>query len=464
MIILKNKGGMNMFDSERSNGVFCEKRSCKVKEATHWHDENEIVFVHSGQIHARMLDGVYVFDVFPGEIAVFRSCDIHSLKSVGKGTEITVIKYPSSFTSVVDGHRFDSSFVLPLSTAGQDTPAGVKISDLIGEIHKRVNEDRKESNVLRACIFLLCLLLSEKYPDRKKMSSHDFEFEHSTKSGFFPYKKETMSKFSGILEYINTRVYEKNISLDGLSRRFGLNRTHISELFPKLTQSSFRKYVATRRINRALLLLSTTDMNISAIAFECGFDTIRSFNNVFKSLTGTNPSSYLKLLKSSDSETICMETGIGKECFNRFSSNCALSTEEFYISSISKKGYCIGVRCRDFTKTVYTTLSSHIVFHGGAKHRVTFLFKPLGTENGFDIFVNFVYAAKGSCVDNHFKCAKRSMLSDGWYSCEAEMTVSPDYIPTVEDTVSIFSNPINDLGSDYLVADLKIVVHAAKCD
>ena len=57
---------------------------------------------------------------------------------------------------------------------------------------------------------------------------------------------------------------------------------------------SFNDYVNTYRFNTASEMLITTDASITEIAYESGFQSIRSFNNTFKKLSGLSPSEYRK--------------------------------------------------------------------------------------------------------------------------------------------------------------------------
>lgn len=55
-------------------------------------------------------------------------------------------------------------------------------------------------------------------------------------------------------------------------------------------------------------MIRNTDHRMIDIAFQCGFNNIRSFNRVFKDVTGFTPSAFLSL-PGSDVESM--------SCFNR---------------------------------------------------------------------------------------------------------------------------------------------------
>ena len=58
-----------------------------------------------------------------------------------------------------------------------------------------------------------------------------------------------------------------------------------------------RKWQLHQRLNRAAMLLQTTDLLIKQIAYECGFATPSHFVRSFKKEFGCTPAKYRKLFK-----------------------------------------------------------------------------------------------------------------------------------------------------------------------
>ena len=57
---------------------------------------------------------------------------------------------------------------------------------------------------------------------------------------------------------------------------------------------SFSDLLSLYRLEAAAALLDETDKKITEIAFESGFQSIRSFNNSFRAQFGMSPSEYKK--------------------------------------------------------------------------------------------------------------------------------------------------------------------------
>lgn len=96
-----------------------------------------------------------------------------------------------------------------------------------------------------------------------------------------------------ITEYINDN-FCNNITLDTISQETDLSRYYISHLFKELMNTTFVNYLNELRLNRAAMLLTTTDTPVIEIAGLSGFNNISNFNRAFKMYYNTTPSKYRK--------------------------------------------------------------------------------------------------------------------------------------------------------------------------
>ena len=67
--------------------------------------------------------------------------------------------------------------------------------------------------------------------------------------------------------------------------------------FKKATGKTFTKLVNEYRVVHATKLLSESNMSITDICYECGFNNFSHFNKLFKEITSKNASSYRKEMK-----------------------------------------------------------------------------------------------------------------------------------------------------------------------
>jgi len=82
------------------------------------------------------------------------------------------------------------------------------------------------------------------------------------------------------------------IRLTQLSALCGMEATAFSRFFKKQTGHTFARYVNCMRVHAACNLLANSDMPITDICFEVGFNNIANFNRQFVKICGRSPSAY----------------------------------------------------------------------------------------------------------------------------------------------------------------------------
>lgn len=94
-----------------------------------------------------------------------------------------------------------------------------------------------------------------------------------------------------ILKYIGNN-YCKKICLDDVAHDLGFSKFYISRIFNHNVGCNLNEYINKLRINKAQVLLKNTEMKVCNIALECGFQSLRNFNRVFKKLVGLTPTQW----------------------------------------------------------------------------------------------------------------------------------------------------------------------------
>ncbi len=96
------------------------------------------------------------------------------------------------------------------------------------------------------------------------------------------------------------RNYLNPISLNSIASELNISPYYVSRLFSNNIGVRLDKYINELRISYANHLLASSDKQITEIAFECGFDTLRTFNRAYKSITDITPREYRRLASSQD--------------------------------------------------------------------------------------------------------------------------------------------------------------------
>ncbi len=86
-----------------------------------------------------------------------------------------------------------------------------------------------------------------------------------------------------------------NLSLPSLSKQISVPIHHLSQVINERLGKNFFEFVNEHRVDEAKLLLkdpSKQNLTLAAIGFEAGFNSVSSFNSIFKKYTSTTPSEY----------------------------------------------------------------------------------------------------------------------------------------------------------------------------
>lgn len=97
--------------------------------------------------------------------------------------------------------------------------------------------------------------------------------------------------FNRALDYVNKK-YMDDITLDSLAAYAGFSRYTLSRMFRQHTGETFTHYLSRRRVEMAMELLSDTRLPVTQAALQCGFNSIATFNRVFRDMKGCTPTQY----------------------------------------------------------------------------------------------------------------------------------------------------------------------------
>lgn len=103
------------------------------------------------------------------------------------------------------------------------------------------------------------------------------------------------ARMERIAERLKTKMLEdrlfteSDLSLRRLAEASRTTENHLSETFSQFLQTNFFNFVNEYRIKEAKRLLSSTDLSITTIAVEVGFNSRSTFNSAFKKATGVTP-------------------------------------------------------------------------------------------------------------------------------------------------------------------------------
>lgn len=87
-----------------------------------------------------------------------------------------------------------------------------------------------------------------------------------------------------------------DLSLKTEAALLNVNPSYLSTLFKKETGYTLTEYVNRKRIDHAIFLLNSTDMQVQTIASYCGIPDVNYFTKMFKKMIGKTPKEYRQMI------------------------------------------------------------------------------------------------------------------------------------------------------------------------
>lgn len=153
---------------------------------------------------------------------------------------------------------------------------GPKIEDLVN--YKGFERVMKFLNVLHE------LAVSDDY---RVLNSEGFSFEA---------EPQNIAKIDIIYKYVNDN-FKNQITLDEIASEASMTVPAFCRYFKKVTGKTFTKLVNEYRVVHATKLLQESQISITDVCYECGFNNFSHFNKQFKEVTGKNASNYRSEMK-----------------------------------------------------------------------------------------------------------------------------------------------------------------------
>lgn len=246
----------------------------------HWHKEIELIYVRSGNCSLSITD--HSFTAHAGDLAVCESGVIHYSDSHGMDNSLDFIIFDTSIL----GQLFQNpGFTFPLVTKEQLESYGLtaRLEALIRTVSSELTDKAPfYQDVVTSSIQTFWALLKRFHPRADADQLPDGR------------RSRMLSELQELLAYIDMH-YADNISLEYAAGRMNFSPSHFSKTFKKLMGINFVTYLNMVRVEQAAQELRHTEKKFTDVALSCGFNNIRTFNRVFKEITGCTPSEFLAL-------------------------------------------------------------------------------------------------------------------------------------------------------------------------
>ena len=248
----------------------------------HWHDEFEIIYVRSGFLTVSISGESYIGKT--GEAFVVSPGNLHLMGSQSGTVDYYTFLFPLKYISFRTDDMLDEKLLEPLNSGHLMICPRVKdtakeLCEQLIEIYEAKN-DESESKIttqVRTKIILLQFIL--------EMWKKGFVIENDT-SGRNTVEKEMVS-------YIQQNFTGK-ISLREFGEQFHLSEKYISRYFKEHFHITLSQYVTYLRLEHAKQLLQDTDVPVTDVAMQSGYQNVSYFIRSFQKAYAVSPLKYRK--------------------------------------------------------------------------------------------------------------------------------------------------------------------------
>lgn len=245
------------FENSMRGDTLKIERGANIKFPKHLHNSFEFLLVTEGKMYIDVENNCYEIDA--GDALLIFPNQVHEFKETVNSTHFLCIfstDLVASYSNIFGGS---------VPRSNQFTPRNDYVSILSSACKKNIF-------TVQGALYSLC---GEFHEDAVYMEKAE--------------KDNTL--IEKIFNFVEAN-FQKDCTLAALSRYTSYSYVYLSRYFKKYTGISFIEYVNCCRVNEACYVLKNSSKTILSIAIECGFNSLRNFNAVFKRITGKTPGEY----------------------------------------------------------------------------------------------------------------------------------------------------------------------------
>ena len=229
----------------------------------HFHKNFEIIYVLEGSVSCMVNNKKYKLSA--GQFGLCLPYDIHSYHPAKNSLywvcvfSEDYVRYFCQQTEGKTGNGFSFTCSPNIKTYITDT---------------LLKNEAPSVYTLKSCLYALC----EEYLNAVELIEKD---------------KTKTRTMANITDFIKNN-YKENLTLADVANFLGYEYHYVSRYFGSVFNMSFKDFLNIYRLENAVRLLEETDKNLSEIAYESGFQSVRTFNHCFISNFKMSPSQYKK--------------------------------------------------------------------------------------------------------------------------------------------------------------------------
>ena len=256
---------LNINTQEDGVAIECKK---PVHIPPHLHDAVEMIYVTSGTVELGV--GQELYHMEQGDFAVVFPNVIHHYQvfGTGKNEGIYIYMEPAMLPFYYDDlQKFSPQY--PIIEKKNLS------NDIVNAIHALLDTECDNRMLIQAYtqVILALVFSSMKMTEKEYVGGNDIIYK--------------------AVEYV-AKNFREVLYLEKMAYDLGVSKYVLSRMFAKTFHCNFNQYINGVRLNYATAFLKNSHESITDICLDCGFESQRTFNRVFKEKYKMSPREYRK--------------------------------------------------------------------------------------------------------------------------------------------------------------------------
>ena len=250
----------------------------------HWHSDIEIIMPLKSTYNVMIDNVTHILN--EGDIIIIPSGEMHTLTSPPVGERL-ILQVEHFILREVNGFDAAYSRFFPCAIFKKDEEND-EYKSLRSLLHKIIREQENMNILCGASIHALALsFFVEAGRICLMQNSGGTGSNHQRQQSY-------IDTFFNICKYINEHCSE-DLSLDSVVKLSGFSKSHFFRLFKDFTGTTYYEYLQKKRMSNAELMLIDTSDSVANIAMKSGYNSLATFNRVFKESHNCTPTEYRRM-------------------------------------------------------------------------------------------------------------------------------------------------------------------------
>lgn len=264
---------------ENDMDVFIKDNETSCFPDFHFHDQYEIYYCIGGGKQYIIEDSIYA--IHPGDLFIINNLEIHKpLRDPDGDYRRIVVVFRPEMVQEISRHSIDLLSCFTSRKKGMNNKIILSITQqdqLVAHTQRMHALDENSYGykpLMEALLIELLVMINQWYQSGNAQPQSDETY------GFNPNVRK-------IINYLNDQ-FTSDISLDDIADEFHMDKVYMCQLFKKATGTTIHRYLISRRLARAKILLQQGH-NVTETSSMCGFRNYSHFIRSFKNHFGKPP-------------------------------------------------------------------------------------------------------------------------------------------------------------------------------